>query len=82
MDYMERMTYAQAVGEAPPSPLVFIPGQDFDPGDEDDREAVRLAGEIDKADRERELRRQVRDLETNLAVLVEENDELRKRLGE
>lgn len=47
----ERQTYAQAVGEAPPSPLCFIPGEDFDPYDEDDVAAIRLAMEVDMADR-------------------------------
>jgi hypothetical protein len=33
--------------------LVFIPGEDFDPYDEDDCAAVRLAMQIDMADQAR-----------------------------
>ena len=54
----EYLTMAQAVGEEPMHGLAFIPGEDFDPFDEDDREAVRGAMENDMADRMRELERE------------------------
>lgn len=59
---MERMTYAQAVGEAPIGSPVFFPGEDFDPWDEDDVAAVKAAGEIHRAE-------YVRDLEAENARL-------------
>jgi hypothetical protein len=50
---MQYMTMAQAVGEAPPSPLVFIPAEmeDFDPYDQDEIETLNLAMEMDMHDR-------------------------------
>lgn len=63
---MEYMTLAQAVGEAPMSPLCFIPGEDFNPYDEDDREAVKLAMERDMADRIRHLQRENAQLRAQL----------------
>lgn len=42
---------AQACGEAPVPGLSFIPGEDFDPYDEDDVAAVGLAMEKDMAER-------------------------------
>lgn len=55
-------TYAQAVGEAPPSGLVFFPGEDFDPGDAEDVATVRLAMDIERADRMRALEEENRQL--------------------
>ncbi len=48
---MHRMTMAQACGEEPMPGLSFIPGEDFDPYDEDEREVVKLAMDIDRGDR-------------------------------
>ncbi|MEU4709485.1 hypothetical protein AB0G00_23915 [Nocardia salmonicida] len=46
---------AEAAGEAPYRGLAFIPGEDFDPHDEDDREAVAAAMDNERADRVRHL---------------------------
>lgn len=62
----QTMTMAQACGEAPPSPLAFVVGYDFDPADADEREAVKLATERDHFDRlaawEADLRQREEDL--------------------
>ena len=50
---------AEAVGEAPPSPLSFAPGVDFDPHDPDEVEIVRMAAENDHHDRMRAAVRQL-----------------------
>lgn len=42
---------AESVGEGPDRPLTFVVGEDFDPYDEDEVASVRLACEIDSADR-------------------------------
>ncbi len=56
---MEYMSYAQAVGEAPmPDSYVFIPGENFDPHDDDDIAAVLLVGEADA------MRRESREIES------------------
>lgn len=47
------LTLAQAVGEAPPTPLTFTPGVDYDPTDSEECEIVQLAMERDMADRRR-----------------------------
>lgn len=60
------MTYRQVVGEEPWRSPAFVAGVDFEPGHEDDVEAVRFAGEIHRAE-------YVRDLE-------EENARLRAAL--
>lgn len=49
------MSLAEACGEAPRRGLSFIPGEDFDPYDEDEVAAVGLAMERDMADRVRHL---------------------------
>ncbi|MFE5290176.1 hypothetical protein ACFRAQ_34855 [Nocardia sp. NPDC056611] len=59
---------AEACGEAPRRAPTFVPGVDFDPYDEDDVEAVKLAMDRDLADRNR--------------ALAEENARLRALLGE
>ncbi len=46
--------------------LSFIPGEDYDPYDEDDVAAVRLAMEIDMAERDRA---EVQRLKAQVAVL-------------
>jgi uncharacterized small protein (DUF1192 family) len=66
---MEYMTMAEAVGEAPARPLTFIPGEDYDPYDEDDVAAVGLAMDLDRADRVRELEDRIADLERENARL-------------
>lgn len=58
---METMTYAQACGEEPFSPLSFIPGEDFDPSDEFEVEAVGLAMERDMEERHRVEINRLRD---------------------
>jgi hypothetical protein len=63
---METMTMAQACGEEPLPGLSFTPGIDFDPFDEEERETVKLAMEIDMHDR--------------MAALEEENARLRGML--
>lgn len=67
MDGLERMTFAQAVGEEPFHGPAFVAGIDFDPYDEDDVAAVRMAGEFSRADR--------------VTRLEEENAVLRERLA-
>jgi hypothetical protein len=62
------MTMAEACGEAPARPLTFIPGEDYDPYDEDDVAAVGLAMDRDRADR--------------IADLEAENARLRAALAE
>lgn len=70
------MTLAQAVGEAPPSPLSFVPGVDFDPYDEDERETVRLAMDRDMADRLRATQQENARLRLALERAEEENARL------
>lgn len=62
------MTYAQAVGEVPMSPLSFVPGTDFDPSDPDEVELVLEASKRDRYDR--------------MAALERENDRLRSLLDQ
>ncbi|MBF6085181.1 hypothetical protein IU485_27795 [Nocardia cyriacigeorgica] len=79
---MHDMTLAQAVGEAPMPGLVFVPGVDFDPYDEEDRAAVALAMERDMADRLRAADRSNRQLREQLEEAAEEIARLRARLGD
>lgn len=78
MDYPERMTYRQAVGEEPIDSPVFFPGADFDPYDEDEVEVVRLASERHAADELARLRRENEDLRTELAGRSRVYDELKE----
>lgn len=64
----EYMSMAEACGEAPVRPLTFVPGEDYDPYDEDDVAAVGLAMDRDRADR--------------IADLEAENARLRAALAE
>jgi hypothetical protein len=64
---MERMTYAQAVGEAPIGSPAFVAGVDFDPGDPEELEVVRLASSRHGIERIEGLERQVADLKDQLA---------------
>lgn len=59
---------AEAVGEAPPPPLAFVAGVDFDPSDPEEVEIVRLAAERDYHDR---MGAEVRQLRNQQAVLLE-----------
>lgn len=52
----QTMTMAQACGEAPMPGLSFVPGEDFDPSDPDDVEAVGLAMDRERADELTNLR--------------------------
>lgn len=60
------MSMAEAVGEYTPTGYAFIPGEDFDPSDPDECEAVRMVGE--------------RDMYARMARLERENRELRAQL--
>ena len=68
------LTMAQAVGEAPMPDLVFYPGENFDPYDEDDVAAVGLAMEREKFDKYQAALRENERLER-------ENARLREQLG-
>ncbi len=67
------MSLAEACGEVEPRPLSFIPGEDFDPSDEFDVEAVGLAMENDMYDRARaeqtKLKNKIYDLELRVIEL-------------
>jgi len=72
---VDRLTYRQAVGEDPIGSPVFIPGEDFDPYNEDEVAVVRLASQTHEADRIRELEREVATLRHELAEARGEADE-------
>lgn len=57
---------AEACGEATSHGYVFFPGEDFDPHDEYEVEAVLMVGESDRADA---ARRRIRELEADNARL-------------
>lgn len=56
-------------GDDSPQPLVFIPGENFDPSDEDDVEAVREAMDRDMADRAAYWREKYEDAQREIARL-------------
>lgn len=89
MDYPERMTYAQAVGEQPFDSPVFFAGVDFDPWDADEVEVVRHASQLHGAEKMRHLEEEgsrLRSLVETQAEhardLEEENARLRSSLHE
>jgi hypothetical protein len=59
---VERMTYAQAVGEKPLDSPAFVAGVDFDPYDEGEVEVVKLASERHRAETLEKLREENADL--------------------
>jgi len=65
------LEYYTERGVEPPG-LSFIPGEDFDPQDEDDVAAVRLAMENDMADQLRAERRENEMLRERIAYLESE----------
>lgn len=73
--YYDRPTYAEVVGEAPPRGLSFTPGIDYDPHDTDDVASVKLAMEIDMADRAQALASENTRLQAYIA-------DLEQRLGD
>ena len=70
---------ADAVGEGPRRRPVFIPGVDFEPGDEDDVAAVRAACEVHRAEYVRELEEKVDRL---TAIVYGSNGNEGEQLGE
>ncbi len=62
---------AQACGEAPFSPLAFIPGVDFDPSDAVDVESVLLASEWDRDNSIQQLRDENARLRSDLSDLYD-----------
>lgn len=63
----EYMTYAQAVGEAPIGSPAFVAGVDFDPGDPEELEVVRLASSRHGIERIAHLEQENADLRNQLA---------------
>ena len=57
--------------------LVFIPGEDFDPYDQEEVESVKMAMEYDMAERNANLQEQNRQLIADNARYVEELAKLR-----
>lgn len=74
---MERMTYAQAVGEQPIGSPAFVAGDDFDPFDEDEVEVVKLASERHRYDRLAEAEREIAALQEEKAAMAAEIARLR-----
>lgn len=71
----ETMTMAQACGEAPMPALAFIPGEDFDPYDDDDRDAVGAAMERERYDTVTALQAEITALRAALAATRDDGDE-------
>ncbi len=63
---MERMSMAQACGEAPTPDTAWVPGVDFDPHDDEEMEVMREVW--------------ARDLHEKVARLEDENARLRAQL--
>jgi hypothetical protein len=57
-------------------PLTFVPGEDFDPSDEDDVAAVGLAMDRDRADRMAALEAENARLQAEIGRLYTQLDEL------
>lgn len=67
----EYLTMAQACGEAEVGSPAYVAGIDFDPDDDEEVEAVRLATERDRFDRIEQLERDNANLRATLARLDE-----------
>jgi hypothetical protein len=67
---MEFITMAQACGEAPISSPGWVPGEDFNPFDDDDMEVMRLVWARESADEMARLRQENADLRARIAELA------------
>lgn len=65
---MHTMSYAEAVGEIEPRSIAWVPGENFDPHDDEEMEVMRHVWAQERADR--------------IAQLEAENAQLRAELRE
>lgn len=68
---MHAMSYAEAVGEIEPRPIAWVPGENFDPYDEQEMEVMRHVWAQERADRIAALERENAYLQRELQLMAE-----------